>query len=496
MLFYTSQKKFYRDCAELTEPAQRAAFKASFFLHSFIRDYKPKKDNPTFLDDQRLQLASYDSKKARSAPRPDTTTQRKSPPVDVLPTAPRVATPPPITMPAPVTKIRDSRKSENDSQDYDTQKKKPPRKIILPTVPRGTRAPSPPPFGKAGPGPRTMEFRGFRDIDGSQSSEDEKEKDTEEQTAPVDDNVIKVKRRESVKVTRYEDRGDSDASSGSSWRMKKKNPRKTVAQEKKRDEESSKPRQTPVEKKREENPVVPTGELYDPPCSACRLAGRVCEKQGLGTACAACRRSKHRCEYSRDKRRAAKSKPDVLSADENSDAPDDAPSRLAAKVATKAITRAIEDIEAAPGPAKKKTAAKSKGSFIFLCMLLSMFQQAVEGNVEKKSTSTRLNEVLERVDKLTTLVEKLSHFLGIPADAVLGQVSKTSADIPADAVVGQVSKTYADKSVDMEITKTYADKSVEKETSIESDTPVSAVYFSPISPFTSLSRRNSHLPHM
>src|SRR6266446_3899762 len=57
-----SQKFFYKLCMRLTDPSQIAAFNRNFFLHGFMRDYRKKKDSPTFLEDQRERMRKYDNK--------------------------------------------------------------------------------------------------------------------------------------------------------------------------------------------------------------------------------------------------------------------------------------------------------------------------------------------------------------------------------------------------------------------------------------------------
>jgi len=172
---------------------------------------------------------------------------------------------------------------------------------------------------------------------------------------PTKEKVIKVRRYAPREKYVESSDSDSDSSDDSSFEefKKKKKAHTTPAKSK------------PV-KRKEENPVVPTGEIYDPPCSACRMGERVCEKHALGSACLACRKSKQRCEYSQPKRKRGQSKAEVASADEHSEnETDDQGPRRAAKVASKAITKNIEDIEASIGTSKKKTPGKTKGIYPF-----------------------------------------------------------------------------------------------------------------------------------
>lgn len=376
------QKKIYRDCAILTVPEQVAAFKASIFLHSFIRAFKLNKDSPTFLGDQRLQLALYDAKKTLPVTR--TVHEIAAPargPSEVIPAAPpRPLSPSPLAIagPGPQTMANFARPGENRLPfSKRLSVSPPPRTTGTTLLPSRAELPN---KRKKDPKEVKKVYKGFRDIEesGSESEKEEhseskmaeprrtesrpivpekkgKEKKTADEKPCANEKVIKVKRRRTAAATPQPETAESDSSSSTSWdeMRQKSKPRTTPAKSK-------------LENKKNENPVVPTGELYDPPCSTCRIAERDCEKQGLGSACVACRRSKQRCEYSLRKRRAAKSKDEVDSEDDQSDGPTEDPaSRKAAKDASKAITKAIENIETATAPTKKKAARKSKG----MCVL-------------------------------------------------------------------------------------------------------------------------------
>ena len=61
---FHSQKQFYKDCNNLTEPVQVAVFNASIFFHRFICQYKHNKNSPSFLGEQCLQLVIYSALKS------------------------------------------------------------------------------------------------------------------------------------------------------------------------------------------------------------------------------------------------------------------------------------------------------------------------------------------------------------------------------------------------------------------------------------------------
>ena len=56
------KKKFYKLCMRFTDQERVAAFNTTFFLHSFLRDYRKDRSSPTFLDDQRRRMRKFDAK--------------------------------------------------------------------------------------------------------------------------------------------------------------------------------------------------------------------------------------------------------------------------------------------------------------------------------------------------------------------------------------------------------------------------------------------------
>jgi hypothetical protein len=266
---------------------------------------------------------------------------------------------------------------------------------------------SPVPKAIAGPGPRTMANsldkgkgrepltiivpRKFADLEADSNSEDDTKSDLESgseyETEEKKDLPIRPpqppRTRAVVEIVQ---------TSESSKRAVDENVRrrKTAANVDHSETETTKgptikSRPPPVKPKTEKNAqtIVPTGELYDRPCSSCVLAKKKCEKQGLGTACVACRKSKHKCEYSQQKGKGGKSKTIAESEDDDQKvtdtaaAVDDAPvedaaavanprARKAAKTATKAITKAIQDIESA-SLTPKAAVGKGKGRSLLHC---------------------------------------------------------------------------------------------------------------------------------
>ena len=358
----------------LIEPEQYAAFHTSYFVHSFIKEYKAKKDNPSFLGDQRLQLALYDAKKGRAFQQAPPAAPKKKPP------PPKFVSPPPIAKPGPGPKAMAS--YEGSRHDYFPQSSHaadigPQTREILPPHPRPNKMSPRPDSRGIGPRPKQNSpprrpspaplTRSFRDIE--ESSDDEKEnsyivhkKSTSKRRhiSPAGP-TIKVKRppaavdkpKRKTMPSDYESSGES--SDGEEYDSK---PRTTANKSK-----DVKSRKSGIRK--EEKPLGRTGDLYDPPCSSCRLAQRTCEKTGMGSACFACRRSKQRCEYAQPKRRRPRSNEVIDSADEESDDNDDGHvPRQAAKVAKKAITKAIEVIELPESSKKKRATGKSKGMLL------------------------------------------------------------------------------------------------------------------------------------
>ena len=49
-----------------TDPERQAAFNLPLFLHGFLKDFRKKKDEENFLEDQRLRLKKYDDKRRES----------------------------------------------------------------------------------------------------------------------------------------------------------------------------------------------------------------------------------------------------------------------------------------------------------------------------------------------------------------------------------------------------------------------------------------------
>lgn len=189
-----------------------AAFNASFFIHSFIRNYKEKKNSPTFLGDQRLQLALYDTRKAGPAPtQPQPAPARTTlPPKLPFTNPPRVVSPIPKAIPGPGPQTLAS------------------------------KGPHPrPPSPSAGVNPTT--HRGFRDIEEAESSdsvvvlegktdfENERERkaksnraDLESERAVMLEKQRKQKRRDEKKEKREKKRKAVDDESDSYLQLEKK----------------------------------------------------------------------------------------------------------------------------------------------------------------------------------------------------------------------------------------------------------------------------------
>lgn len=67
-----------------------------------------------------------------------------------------------------------------------------------------------------------------------------------------------------------------------------------------------------------------TGDYFDPPCSTCHLAGRVCERNIKGGSCTQCKVYKRACEYAgRGGTRRVKSKPTIDSEEDDDEDDDD-----------------------------------------------------------------------------------------------------------------------------------------------------------------------------
>lgn len=83
---------------KLSEPSQVAAMATPLYLHAFLRDYRTKKDSPSFLEDQRRRVALYNEKHNLD----QYTAKRSVPAVPHNPVSPKSLIPPPPTLAPPV----------------------------------------------------------------------------------------------------------------------------------------------------------------------------------------------------------------------------------------------------------------------------------------------------------------------------------------------------------------------------------------------------------
>ena len=59
---YFTQKTFYKTCMRFTDSERQAAFNMPLFVHGFLKEFRKKKDDPKFMEDQRVRLNKYDAK--------------------------------------------------------------------------------------------------------------------------------------------------------------------------------------------------------------------------------------------------------------------------------------------------------------------------------------------------------------------------------------------------------------------------------------------------
>ena len=59
----STQKLFYKTCMRFTDSELLAAFNHPLFLHSFLKEYRKKKEDPTFIEDQQRRMRKYDEKR-------------------------------------------------------------------------------------------------------------------------------------------------------------------------------------------------------------------------------------------------------------------------------------------------------------------------------------------------------------------------------------------------------------------------------------------------
>ena len=435
---------------KLKEPSQAAAINASFYLHTFLRDFRTKKDHPSFLIDQSRRVKKFDQK--HSIPTPAAVP-------NVIEAVPSAAASNPVTLPRvvvnpspaapthlPVVPVVPSER--NIAAAHSNIIFSPNKRRLVP-FPRSPRLASP------GPGPKTMAIaaatssfvsaarrgdirrprgdstlesdvdvprppkadldpkgKGKQRDDGGLKERKRKWVDVSDETAPrtkkrkdrpivIEEDVVpRTKKRKDRVVDVDEEsmlhkrtRNDQDTLPRSMKHsvvqrptMKKdklKSERKTVKEIVERvlrqkesqmaktmkpistsgsefkessseDEDDSRPRQpirSDVIHSRPRPPIsqlpqaskinrslpIPTGEYYHPPCSTCRTAGTVCERQATGEACVRCRTFKHKCEFAKLRKSKRNTTP-VESEDDSSTAAPRKP-RVAAKAAKKAIKR-------------------------------------------------------------------------------------------------------------------------------------------------------------
>lgn len=392
----------------LTAPEHVAAFKESYFLHKFIGDFQRNKDTTTFLAEQQQKLAKYDAKRARPPTKNDLAAV-----VAPLPLPrPRTPTPPRITEPSKVRMVSPVRPAiagpgprtiakqhEIRRPLHETSFR--PGKVRMP-LPATTFAPS-----KVQVQQTLGEYRGFRDIDESGSESEIAEVSPPVRPRPVVLMEKTVAKKEKSKETeekakekeKQNKRRDEKTEKGTVVRVKRRlPPRKSDADavdnsdshETSSEDEESQPYKATVKQEKNTRTIIATGKLYDPPCLRCRLAGKDCERQELGSACVACRTSKNRCEYSQTKKKVEKSKAIVVESDDDEMVVGrQNPTRRAAKAANEAIdeivggkiakaAKTVPKPSTTPKPSSvPRQPAKNKGmcfkltSYVFSCSLLS-----------------------------------------------------------------------------------------------------------------------------
>jgi hypothetical protein len=215
------------------------------------------------------------------------------------------------------------------------------------------------------------------------------------------------------------------------------------------EDDDSRPYKATVKQETKGRPIVPTGKLYDPPCVRCGMAEKACEMQEGGTACVGCRRSKHKCEYGQPRRKVEKkSKATLETEDDETEGGRQHPPRRAAKAANAAIDEIISGKIAPKSTPKTAPQPAKKGEYfpflqfliatITLCHFLNLYLYLGKANITRTSAAVQIADLAGKVDDLTTMVERLSDFLGLKRT-----ISGNQEDPPTK-------KAYEDKNVQTE----------------------------------------------
>jgi hypothetical protein len=319
------QREFYTTCTPLTG-LQSAAFRSKYYLHRFLKHFRRSGTSLTFLEDATNDLAKFDRRPELAAPivqvAPGTTT--------TLPTLATAISAMQISSAAAISTV-DPQPSSHRSQS--------------PAV--------------AGPSPTTMAnhlvaaltevertFRAIEDEDdegeaairlmdalgepartvGPEGEGEDMEIDELEED-DGDDIGVKGKGKGRAggdewtpepRVDQNGKRQRSDEETESDWDQYKRSPKIVVKRPSVRRSIAT----AGISKHRTFG--RPTGNYFDPPCSTCHLAGRVCERNVRGGSCTHCKVSKRACEYAKPQTaKRVKSKPTIDSEDDEDKGPHD-----------------------------------------------------------------------------------------------------------------------------------------------------------------------------
>lgn len=187
----------------------------------------------------------------------------------------------------------------------------------------------------------------------------------------------------------------------------------------------------------------PTGDYFDPPCSTCHIAGKVCEQDVRGGSCSGCKASKRACEYARPRTsRRVKSKPTVVDSEddgkhgfeseaEHQSAPrvnprTPRPRRAASKRAMQAIRgeivikplQPLVPVEKKPSTRRRAAVKTSKGKPIRIC--INYHDSLTSVAVRQSSPSQLVEDPFDLVTaRLQRLTENAERALAVPRESQL-----------------------------------------------------------------------------
>ena len=426
---------------------QLAAFNTNFFLHGFLRDFRKKRDSPTFLDDQRDRLRKFDHRVWSSHAatiEPPSATSAPSVPATITPpsapSGPSVFTPsipnPSVPVKPPLQSIPLISSTAAEGTLF-TSTAAPLNQLKLDDVSINSEPLPRPKITTAGPVPSSSRERGAmrrpresrspftvagnlldfmtpRDLEILQRHEDEYKRehfsenksnasgsdDVQPSPKPIipktmdkkgkgkaDENkktrrvrlivdAVKSKPKTKSKVTTEDeivDGGNDDEES----EEEQEEEQEDDDDEHKDDRSVIRYRPRKPTRRVSQTPYIPpnpipTGELNPSKCSNCNLSGRECERQESGGACVNCRRYKHKCEFSRPRKR-QKSEAVVESEEEEETPPTIRPRRMAAIVAKKAIKKEVRSSHGQNPPANEVKPRMKKACLTSKYLYLSEF---------------------------------------------------------------------------------------------------------------------------